>query len=433
MEKILSSAMASDELNKAIEKRNSISSTIVEKKKLFDESDVEVREQILSDVERLEQEAKEVDKNIEVLEETRNTLEQQEERMSLMGNVSTETVEARKSTVVEQKGNFADTKEYKSALEHAYKTGDNTLLRSLLVTDPAAHEQEGVMPIPTIMQREIEVAWEEFGNLVERCNVVGIRGILAVPVEVSATDAVWHDERSGRVESEDITFGQLLLNPKFIKKVVELTDEVVLLCGDEFLRYIAREMTYRILLLLNRAIVARTDANGKGVIGIVGNANAHTQAAELTFNTPNVAMATLRTWDNICIVLNKATFFNNVLGMTDSTGRPIYQVMLDNTNKPRYFYAGLPVVFTDALKAYDAASENEAYMIVGNFKGYKLNLPYGRQPQLTYDTITRADEDVEVVVGKLPAAGNITKMGFFEVFTKAAASEGGKGDGSNPK
>lgn len=424
MEKILSSAMAREELNKAIEKRNSISSTLVEKKKLFDENDVEVREQILSDVERLEQEAKEVDKNIEVLEETRNTLEQQEERMSLMGNVSTETVEARKSTVVEKKGNFADTKEYKSALEHAYKTGDVTQLRSLLVTEPVdAQQNPGYMPIPTIMQREIEVAWEEFGNLVERCNVVGVRGILAVPVELEATDAVWHDERSGRVESEDITFGQLLLNPKFIKKVVELTDEVVLLCGDEFLRYIAREMTYRILLLLNRAIVARTDAAGKGVIGIVGNTNAHTQAAELTFNTPNVAMATLRTWDNVCVVLNKATFFSNVLGMTDSTGHPIYQIMLDNTNRPRYYYAGLPVVFTDALKAYDVASANEAYMIVGNFKGYKLNLPYGRQPSLTYDTITRADEDVEVVVGKLPAAGNITKMGFFEVFTKPAASE----------
>lgn len=430
MEKILSSAMAVEELNKAIEKRNSISSTIVEKKKLFDESDVEVREQILSDVERLEQEASEVDKNIEVLEETRNTLEQQEERMSLMGNVSTETVEARKSTVVEKKGNFADSKEYKNALERAYKTGDNTLLRSLLVTepeDPDTHEI-GYMPIPTVMQREIEVAWEEFGNLVERCNVVGIRGILAVPVELEATDAVWHDERSGRVDSEDITFGQLLLNPKFIKKVVELTDEVVLLCGDEFLRYIAREMTYRILLLLNRAIVARTDAAGKGVIGIVGNANAHSQAAELTFNTPNVAMATLRTWDNVCVVLNKATFFSNVLGMTDSTGHPIYQIMLDNTNRPRYYYAGLPVVFTDALKAYDVASDNEAYMIVGNFKGYKLNLPYGRQPSLTYDTITRADEDVEVVVGKLPAAGNITKMGFFEVFTKPAAASEGEGD-----
>lgn len=423
--------MANDELSKAIEKRNAISESIVEKKKLFDESDVEIREQILSDVEKLEQEAKEVDKNIEVLEETRNTLEQQEERMSLMNNVSTDKVEARKN-VVEKKANFYDSVEYKSALERAYKTGDATQLRSLLVTQPydETTQEYGYMPIPTVMQREIEVAWEEFANLVARCNVVGIRGILAVPVELEASDAVWHDEGDPAPESEDITFGQILLQPKFIKKIVELTDEVVLLCGDEFLRYIAREMTYRILLLLNRAIVSRTDAAGKGVIGIVGNANAHEEGAELTFNTPNVAMAQLRTWDNICVVLNKATFFNQVLGMTDSTGRPIYQVMLDNTNRPRYFYAGLPVEFTDALKAYDVAEEDDPYMIVGNFKGYKLNLPYGRQPQLIYDTVTRAGEDVEVVTGKLPAAGNITKMGYFVVFTKAAADED---QGGGPK
>ena len=410
--------MAAEELKKAIDKRNSISQEIIDKKNLFDESEVDVREQILSDVERLEQEARQMDKEIEVLEETRNTLENQEERMSLMNNVSTEKVDAR-NNVVEKKANFYDSVEYKSALERAYKTGDATQLRALLTTSPA----EGTMPIPTIMQREIEVAWEEFANLVARCNVVGIRGILAVPVEVSADDAVWHDEGDPAPESEDITFGQILLQPKFIKKIVELTDEVVLLCGDEFLRYIAREMTYRILLLLNRAIVVRTDVAGKGVIGIVGNANAHTESAELTFNTPNVAMAQLRTWDNICVVLNKATFFNQVLGMTDSTGRPIYQVMLDNTNRPRYFYAGLPVEFTDALKAYDVADDNDPFMIVGNFKGYKLNLPYGRQPALIYDTITRAGEDVEVVTGKLPAAGNITKMGYFVVFTKAAAEE----------
>lgn len=412
--------MAGEELSKAIEKRNSISQTIVEKKKLFDESEVEVREQILSDVEKLEQEARQMDKEIEVLEETRNTLENQEERMSLMNNVSTDKVEARK-TVVEKKANYYDSVEYKSALERAYKTGDATQLRGLLVTEP----DSGTMPIPTIMQREIEVAWEEFGNLVARCNVVGIRGILAVPVEVEADPAVWHDEGEDAPDSEDITFGQILLQPKFIKKIVELTDEVVLLCGDEFLRYIAREMTYRILLLLNQAIVARTDANGKGVIGIVGNANATTESAELSFNTPNVAMAELRTWDNVCVVLNKKTFFSQVLGMTDSTGRPIYQVMLDNTNRPRYFYAGLPVEFTDAVKDYDTADANDPYMIVGNFKGYKLNLPYGRQPQLIYDTITRAGEDVEVVTGKLPAAGNITKLGYFVVFTKPAEEQGG--------
>lgn len=420
MEQVLSSKMATEELSKAIDKRNSISAAIIEKKSLFDEADVETRDQILSDVEKLEQEAKEVDKNIEVLEETRNTLEQQEERMSLMENVSTETVEARKATVVEKKGNIADTKEYKSALEQMYKTGSDRQLRDAFAGFLTSHEN---LPIPTIMQKEIEVAWEEYGNLVNLSDVVSIRGILAVTLELAADPAVWHDEGSPAPDPEEITFGQLLLNPKFIKKVVVLSDEVVLLTGDDFLRYIAREMTYRILLELNTAIVNRTDANGKGVIGIVGNTYAKTVDAELGFNTPNIAMAELRTWDNVKVVMNSKTFFNNVLGLTDSTGHPIYQIMTDLNGRPRYFYAGLPVVFTPALKAYDEADEDDAFMIVGNFRGYKLNLPYGRQPQLIYDTITRAGEDIEVITGKLPAAGNITKQGYFCVVQKKTADE----------
>lgn len=419
MEKVLSSAMATEELNKAISKRNTISQSIVEKKKLFDESEIEVREQILSDVEKLEQEARQMDKDIEVLEETRNTLENQEERMSLMNNVSTEKVEARK-TVVEQKSNIADTKEYKSALEQMYKTGKDRQLRDAFAGFLTSHEN---LPIPTIMQREIEVAWEEYGNLVNLCDVVGIRGILAVTLELSADGAVWHDEGSGRIDAEEITFGQLLLNPKFIKKKVVLSDEVVLLTGDDFLRYIAREMVYRILLELNTAIVKRADEAGKGVIGITQSNLAKVVTAELGFNTPNVAMAELRTWDNIKVVMNSATFFNNVLGLTDSTGHPIYQIMTDLNGRPRYFYAGLPVVFSPALPAYDDAEDGDEYMIVGNFRGYKLNLPYGRQPALTYDTVTRADEDIEVIVGKLPAAGAVTKQGFFCVVKKGEAGE----------
>ena len=402
--------MAKEELSKAIDKRNSISQSIIEKKQAFDEGDVETREQILSEVEKLEQEAKEMDKNIEVLEETRNTLEQQEERMSLASNVSTEKIEERKSFVVEEKSNVADSAEYKSALEQLYKKGEK---RAILTS-------QDNLPIPTVMQREIEVAWKEYGNLVNLCNVVSIRGILAVTLELTATGAVWHDEGAERPDEEVITFGQILLNPKFIKKWISLTDEVVLLTGDDFLRYIAREMTYRILLELNTAIINRTDNSGKGVIGIVGNANAVNVTDALDFNTPNVAMAELRTWDNIRAVMNPKTFFNNVLGLEDLQKRPIYQIMNDNDGRPRYYYAGLPVVFTDALKAYDQASAGEAYMVVGNFAGYKLNLPYGRNPELVYDTITQAREDVEIITGKLPAAGNIVKQGFFAVVKKAA-------------
>lgn len=409
MEKILSSAMALEEQNKAIRKRNELADTINEKRSQFDNADIEAREQILVDVESLEKEIEEMDNEIKALEEVRENFDEQEQRMSLMGNVSTEKVEERKGFVVEEKSAVGESKEFKSALEHFYKTGEK---RAILTS-------QDNLPIPTVMQREIEVAWKEYGNLVNLCNVVSVRAILAVTLELSATGAVWHEEGADAPEEEQITFGEILINPMFIKKWISLSDEVILLTGDEFLRYIAREMTYRILLALNSAIVSRTHTYNKGVIGIVGNANATKVVATLGFNTPNVAMAQLRTWRNVRVVLNPQTFFNNVLGMTDLQGRPIYQIMTDNEGRPRYYYAGLPVEFTDALPVYDAESPN-VYMIVGNFEGYKLNLPYGRVPSLLYDVITQAKEDKEVVVGKLPAGGNITKMGYFATVSAVA-------------
>lgn len=393
--------MAVEEMNKVIGKRNELAEQIKEKKNQFDNEEVEVREQILADVEGLEKEIREMDNQIKELEATKETFEEQEQRMSLMNNVSTEKVEERKAVEVKS-NNIADSRDYKEALEHFYKTGEK---RAILTT-------QANVPIPTVMQREIEVAWKEYGDLVNLCDVVSIRGILAVTLELTATGAVWHAEGEERPTEESITFGQILLNPMFIKKWISLSDEVILLTGDDFLRYIAREMTYRILLELNSAIINRTDANNKGVIGIVGNTYATAVTALLDFNTPNVALAQLRTWRNIHVAMNPATFFNNVLGLTDLQGMPIYKVMQDNEGRPRYYYAGLPVVFTDALPAYDATS-NAVYMVVGNFDGYKLNLPYGRTPDLLRDVITSAREDMEIFVGKLPAAGNVTKQGYF--------------------
>lgn len=412
MEKILSSAMATEKINEVIAKRNEMASQIIEKRSEFENAEVETREQIINDVEKLSKEVEEMDNQVKELEEVKDTLEDQEQRMSLMNNVSTEKVEQR--AVVETKSNsIADSKEYRSALETFYKTGKDMQLRAILTS-------QDNLPIPTVMQREIEVAWQEYGNLVNLCSVVSARAIMAVTLELTATGATWHDEGTDAPAEEQITFGEILLNPKFLKKWISLSDEVILLTGDMFLRYIAREMVYRLSLALNAAIVNRTDATGKGVIGIVGNPNAQNITAALTFNTPNAAMAQLRTWDNVRVVLNPQTFFNNVLGLTDLQQRPIYQIMNDNAGRPRYYYAGLPVEFTDALPAYDAATANQAYMIVGNFVGYKLNLPYGRNPELIYDRITQAREDKEVITGKLPAAGNITKQGFFVVVNKAA-------------
>lgn len=406
---ILSSEMAQAELDKRNARKAEIAEQFEENKRAFEKSDLEARESLLKANEDFESEVKVLDEEIAELEEHRAKLADVEERMSLLGNVKSEKVEERKK--MEVKDRF-DTPEYRHAYVEWLKTGDNSELRALTTDLTNA-------PVPTILADEIETAWAEYGKISNMVSVVQIKGIFETLYEASATGAVWHDEGSDAPTEQEITLGTITITPKMIKKWISWTDELEALADDMLLRYIGREVPHYVIQLLDNAILTRTDSDNKGVIGIVGNDNAVAVTQELSFNAVNVALAELSTWENITVVMNPATFFNNVMGLVDTTGRPIYQVMTDNAGKPRYYFGGYPVEFTDALEAYSASS-TDPYMIVGNFKGYKLNLPQGKQVITVTDRVSLSREDKVYLVGRLFAGGNITKQGHFAVVSATA-------------
>lgn len=426
MDKILSSAMAQEEISKKEARMSEIAESINEAKEKFEESSVDEREEILKSVEELKEEAKQMEKEINELNEVKDTLNDQEERMSLLNNVSTPKVEERKSFVATDTN---DTPEFRHAFADAIRNGTRVSRDAFSTSDAAP-------VIPTIMQREIEVAWDDADNdeIIDLVSISNVNSIYAVPIEVSATGAVWHNENGDPVDPETITMGQLLLQPQFVKKYLPITDELLLMTDSEFLRYVGREMTYRVKKQLADSIITRPSAT-IGVRGIVEEVAKNvapsgspavtlgtTITQNLTFNTANIGVAELATSSNLTVVMNKATFFKDVMGMTDLQERPLWSVVLDNANKPRYYFNGLPVRFSDALAAYDESSTtSKPYMIVGNFKGYKLNLPWGRAVDILRDPYTLSTSDQERFVAKLPAAGGITRLGHFVVFKNVKA------------
>lgn len=426
MEKILSSAMAQEEISKREVRMSEIADSIKDAKDKFDESNVDEREDILKSVEELNKEAEETEKEINELNEMKETLNEQEERMSLMNNVSTPKVEERKAfTAIDTN----DTPEFRHSYAEALRNGTRISKRAFSTSDAAP-------VIPTIMQREIEVAWDDNDNdtIIDLVSISNVNSIYAVPIEIDATGAVWHEEGGNAVDPEQISLGQILLRPEFAKKYLPITDEVILMTDDELLRYVAREMTYRVKEVIADSIITNPSAT-VGVVGIVEAVAENIADAEadpvymgtvetknLSFNTANEGVAELSTSSNLTVVMNKATFFKDVMGMSDLQGRPLWTVAQDNAGKPRYFFNGLPVRFTDALAPYNAAGASAPYMIVGNFKGYKLNLPWGRNVDILRDPYTLATSDVERFIAKLPAAGNITKQGHFVVFKNVAGA-----------
>lgn len=417
MEKMLSSAMVEARMTEIAERRNAIVDEIASKKEEFDSSDTERREELLNEVEELTKEADSIEEETKDLEEQRSTFKAQEERMSLSANLTKTKIEERKEQIKME--NVLNTHEYNQLYADMIRGKiDEKEVRSFLQKrddpTPGLLTTSSNVPIPVIMQGYVETAWYNYGKFSRLVSETFEPAILKIPVETEASGASWHTEGGDAPAEEYITLGQIILQPKMIKKWISLSDELMAMSAEDFLRYIADELVYRVILALDEAIINRTDVNGLGVIGIAGNAYTETISSALDFNVINKAVANLVTFDDLVVAMNPATFFNNFMGLTDQVGNPIFRVVHDNENRPQYYLSGYRVEFTQALPAYEDADPADVYAIVGNFRrGYRLNYPQGRNVITLVDPYTLATKDLVRMIGRLYVAGNVVKPKHF--------------------
>lgn len=417
MEKMLNSAMVEERMTEVAERRNAIVDEIASKKEEFENSDTDKREELLGEVEELTKEADQIDEEIKGLEEQRSTFKAQEERMSLSANLTKIKVEERKEQINME--NVLNTHEYNQIYADMIRGKvDEKEVRSFLQKrndpDPGLLTSTTNVPVPVIMQGFVETAWYQYGKFSRIVAETFEPAILKIPVETAASGAAWHTEGGDAVAEEYITLGQIILQPKMIKKWISLSDELMAMAAEDFLRYVADELVYRVILALDEAIISRTDLNGLGVIGIVGNANTETLSAALDFNVINEAISNLVTFEDLVIAMNPVTFFKNFMGLTDQVGNPIFRIVHDNENRPQYYLSGYRVEFTQALPAYEDADPGDAYAVVGNFRrGYRLNYPQGRDVITLVDPYTLATKDLVRMIGRLYVAGNVVKPKHF--------------------
>lgn len=407
LSKILSSAMANSEIEKRNARKVELANTVEERKAEFEQADEDKKNELYEDVKRANEELVSLNEEIAQLQEKRSRLEEIEKRFSIADNFKTEAVAERKS----QNDPF-DTTEYRNAWAVAMVRGDKTQLRTLTTATENA-------PIPTDLDREIQTVWNEYDNIAQYVSIENVKAIIVKTLEVSATGADWHDEGTNMPNEEQIVFGSVTINPRMLKKWISWTDELEIMTDGELYAYIRKEVPYRIMEKLNYEIVNGSLTNdGKGIAGIIGNANVVNVVAPLSFNAPNLAMAQLKRHRNVKIVMHPTTWYAHVLGLTDLQQRPIYTVMQDNDGKPRNFYAGFPVILNEAVPAY-VQGATTPYMIIGDLKAFDLNLPFGLNVSLQTDRYTMSREDKSYIVGKLFAGGNVIKPNVLATVAEA--------------
>ena len=353
-----------------------------------------------TDVNALNEEVRAMD---ERLVELRKVAE--EKKDDLKAVIDGEGVEVRNDLEPKMEAKkMADVKEirnsgaYIDAFAEALKTGDFTECRSLLTENGT----NGTVVVPEFIEEKILTAWEK-SEIFSRVGKVNYKGNLKIGFEISGTDAVVHAEGGDAPDEEVLTLGAVEIIPQNIKKWITVSDEVMSLRGQAFLDYIYDEITYKIIKKAeNLVIAAIIAAVGASTSSKAGQATISGGVAKTTIL--NAIAATSDEATDLVIIMNKQTWAAFKALETVNDGDP---------------FNGLPVLFNNSLDAYDAASADKEYAIVGDLGfGARINLPDGNEVKFVFDDKSLAESDLVKIVGKLYAGIGIVAPNAFCVITK---------------
>lgn len=281
-----------------------------------------------------------------------------------------------------------NSKEYIAAYASAIRKQDDKFLecRALLTENVGT----GTVPVPDIVYDIIKNAWEREG-IMRRVRKLYVKGNIKVGFEISADGAVIHTEGGNAVSEESLVLGTVKIVPSSIKKWISVSDEVLDIGmgdGEEFLRYIYDELTYRIAKKAVDELLALIVAAGTASTTTAVGLPVYTSST-VSVGLAAQAMALLSDQAaNPIIVMNKATWGDF------KAAQYANKFSVDP-------FEGLDVEFNNSIKSFSAASTGDTYMIVGDFaQGAIANFPNGEDITIKVDDKTDMTKDLVRILGR---------------------------------
>ena len=340
---------------------------------------------------------------VDAIEERKSLLiKAEEERKALASKVANEqtatVIEERKENQKMENIEIRNTPEYIDAFAEYIKSEDDKECRSLLTENVS-----GDVAVPELVYDIVKTAWEneEIMSLVRHTY---IKGNLKVGFEISGDPAVVHTEGGDPVPEEELVLGTVTLVPASIKKWISVSDEVMDMRGEAFLRYIYDELTHRIAKKAADVLV--------GIIAASPTTSTSTAPAVPAIDVAAIAIDTIA--QAIGNLSDEAT--NPVIVMNKLTWSAFKAVQYAGGFNVDPF-EGLRVVFNDSLKSFTAASDGDVFAIVGDFgQGAIANFPNGDDIRIKFDENSLAEADLVKIIGrKYVALGVVAPNAFVNL------------------
>ena len=331
-----------------------------------------------ADIESLTKEVEEMEaRKAEILAEVEQRKKEAEEALKIGKEV--ESMEERKMSDME----IRNTKEYIDAYAEYVKSGNDAECRALLTENVAS----GTVPVPEMVYNIVKTAWDREG-IMALVRKTAMKGNLKVGFEISADGAVVHTEGGNAISPENLVLGTVNIVPQSIKKVLQISDEVYDLRGEEFLDYVYDELAYRIAKKCADLIIAAIEA--------CGTASTATSVAVPVLTAATIGQATIAS--AMALLSDEAA--NPVVMMNKATWGAFKAAQYDG-NFNADIFEDLPVVFNNTIKAFSVATADETYAIVGDLgHGALANYPNGQGIDFKFDDLSLKKQDLIEVMGR---------------------------------
>lgn len=256
--------------------------------------------------------------------------------------------------------------------------------RALLTTGVTG----GTVKVSNIVDDFIWTDWDK-SPILSRIRKVYVRGNYSVGYEASATGAVKHTE--GDMENpaeETLTLAYINFVEQYYKKWITVSDTVLALKGEAFLRYLMDEFGHQLALALENAAVAEIAAStlSAKVTNPIDNTAAMAGFAALSDEATNPV-----------VIISKANYAA-IMNARATTGAKIEDP-----------FNGMEVLF----------NRNVTGMLVGDLDGVVANFPDGEDFKFIIDDKSLAEHDMVKIVGKILGDIHLVRPNGFAVVTPA--------------
>ena len=329
---------------------------------------------------------------LDLIEERRRELQEEvENRKKALADVikgEGKVVEEVKEDGKMTRDEIRNSKAYIEAYAEYIKTGKDEECRTLLTTEnDSTPNGTAKIAVPEFVLDVIKTAWERDG-IMSRVRKEYFKGNLKVNFEASGDDAVVHAEGASAIDPENLVIGLVELKPEYIKKVLPITKEIAAMRGEAFLRYVYDELAYRIVKKAAKELLAKINAASTTASSTaVGVPKITSTTISVSLIAQAMALLSAEAEDPV-VIINRATWgkFKEVQAANGYNYDP---------------FEGLPVVFTNDLTAFSAATTGVTYAIVGDLgRGALANYPNGEEIEYTYDALSRKKENIIEILGE---------------------------------